>query len=63
MAMLTPPPTKPITLRGRKKIRIRERSELREDRAYDCGSNSGSLRDAIGSLKKRTQPPLELYIT
>ena len=30
-----------------------------EDRAYDCGCNSGSpLRDAVGS-KNRTHPPLE----
>ena len=42
---------------------LRERSELREDRAYDCGCNSGShLRDAVGS-KNRTHPPLEQYIT
>ena len=32
-----------------------ERSELREDRAYDCGCNSGSpLWVAVGSLRKRT---------
>ena len=31
----------------------RERSELRQDRAYDCGCNSGSpLKDAVGSLEK-----------
>ena len=30
-----------------------ERSELWEDRAYDCGCNTGSpLRDAVVSLKK-----------
>ena len=41
---------------------LRERSELREDRAYDYGCNSWSpLRDAIGSFK-RTHPPLEQYI-
>ena len=41
-----------------------ERSELREDRAYNCGCNSGSpLRDAVGSLRKRTHPPFEQYIT
>ena len=40
-----------------------ERSELREDRAYDCGGNLGSpLRDAVGSLEK-TQPHLEQYIS
>ena len=40
-----------------------ERSELREDRAYDCGSNSGSpIRDAVGSLRKRIHPALELHI-
>ena len=43
---------------------LRERSELREDRAYCCGCNSWSpLRDAVGSFKKRTHPPLEQYIT
>ena len=32
---------------------LRESSELREDRAYDYGCNSGStLRDAVGSFKK-----------
>ena len=32
---------------------LRERSELREDRAYDCGCNTRSpLMDAIGSLKQ-----------
>ena len=41
-----------------------ERSELWEDRAYDCGYNSGSpLRVVKGSLRKRTHPPLEQYIT
>ena len=68
MAILPQPPTKPITLPwqrgfngGRKKRRVckatylRERSELREDRAYDCGCNSWSpLRDAVGFFKKRT---------
>ena len=75
--MLPPPPTKPITLprqRGfsgggkkeeyAKPRTIRERTELREDRAYDCGCNSCSaLRDAVGSFKKRIHPPLEQYIT
>ena len=42
---------------------LRERSELLEDRAYDCGCNSWPLRDAVGSFKKRTHPPLEQYIT
>ena len=42
----------------------RERSELRENRAYDCGCNSGSsLRVAVGFLRKITHPPLEQYIT
>ena len=37
---------------------------LREDLAYDCGCNLGSpLRDAVGSFKNRTHPPLEQYIT
>ena len=37
--------------------------ELREDRIYDCGCNSGSpLRDAVG-FKNRTHPTLEKYIT
>ena len=32
---------------------LRESSELREDRAYDCGCNSWSLlMDAVGSLRK-----------
>ena len=32
---------------------LRERNELREDRAYDCGCNSWSpLRDAVGSFRK-----------
>ena len=43
---------------------LKERSELREDRAYDCGCNSGSpRRDVVGSLRKRTHSPLEQYIT
>ena len=38
--------------------------ELLEERAYDYGCNSGTpLRDAVGSLKKRTHPPMEQYIT
>ena len=37
---------------------LKERTELREDRAYDCGS----LMDAVGS-KNRTHPPLEQDIT
>ena len=60
MAMLPPPPTKPATLTwqcgfsgGGKKEEFKERSELREDRAYDSGCNSWSpLRDAVGSLKQ-----------
>ena len=72
--MLPPPPIKSITMpwqhcfsgRGKKKSILatywRERSELREDRAYDCGCNSGSpLRDAVGSLKKKPHPPLTVY--
>ena len=40
-----------------------QRSELRKDRAYDCGCNSGTpLMDAVGYLRKRTHPPLEQYI-
>ena len=40
-----------------------QRSVL-QDRAYGCGCNSGSpLWDAVGSLTKRTLPPLEHYIT
>ena len=43
---------------------LTEKSELREDLAYDCDCNSWSpLRDAVGSFKKRTHPPLEQYIT
>ena len=35
-----------------------------EDRTYDCGCNSGShLRDAVGSLRKRTHPPLNSKLT
>ena len=76
MAMLPPPPTKPITLPwqlgfggGGKKEEydvtyLRESSELLEDLAYDCGSNSWStLRDSVGSFKKRTHRPLVQYIT
>ena len=33
---------------------LRGVSELRKDRAYDCGFNSGSpLRDAVGALNKK----------
>ena len=43
---------------------LTERSELWEDRAYDCGCNSWSpIRDAVGSFQKRTDLPLEQYIT
>ena len=42
----------------------RERSELREDWAYDCGCNSRSpLRDVVGSWRKITHPRLVQYIT
>ena len=31
---------------------------------YDYGCNSGTpLRDAVGSLKKRTHPLIEQYVT
>ena len=66
MAMLPPPPTKPITLPylsgfsgGKKEESMlshiqRERSKLQEDRAYKYGGNTGSrLRDAIGSYYKK----------
>ena len=48
-----------VVLAGEEKRRVwlatylRERSKLREDRAYDCGCNSWSpLRDAVGYLRK-----------
>ena len=88
MAMLPPPPAKPITLpeqRGfsggekkkkkmKKKNRGREEkkreeyakgdAELLEDQAYDYCCNSGTpLRDAVDSLKKKTNPPMEQCIT
>ena len=38
-------------------------SELREDRAYDCGCNSESpLKDAVGSLRKRTHPSWNIIL-
>ena len=76
MAMLPPPPKNPqpcpdsMVLAGEERKTsklshvLKGRSELREDRAYDCGCNSWSpLRDAVGSFKKITHPPLEQYIT
>ena len=77
MTMLPPPPTKPITLHwqrgfsgGGKKKKSTLSHVLKGEEwvtgrwAYDCGCNSWSpLRDAIGSFKKRTHPPLEQYIT
>ena len=43
-------------------LRVRWQSTLshglQEDRVYDCGCTSGSaLRNAAGSLRKRTHPP------
>ena len=63
LATLPPPPTKHITCCDRvvlagevkKKSMLSrvQKGELREDRPYDYGCNSGSsLRDAVGSLKK-----------
>ena len=41
----------------------KERSELWEDRAYDCGCNSWSpLRNSVGSFKKKTHPPISIAI-
>ena len=67
MAMLPPPPkTCPdsvVSAGKEKNIRVPKATycigigvsyELQEDRAYDCGCNSGSsLRDSVGSFKKK----------
>ena len=77
MAMLPPPPTKPITQlcsvvlvgEGKKEYakphtKGRGVGYGKEDRAYDCGCNSGSpLRDDVGSLRKITHPTLEQVST
>ena len=56
-----------VLAREKKEVRcmyIRERSELREDRAYDYGANSGSpLGMPMVLIKNEIHTPLELYIT
>ena len=72
IAMLPPLPTKPTTLPwhrgfigGGKKRRVRkatyewETSELWEDRAYDCGYNSGSHLSGCWFFKKKNSSSFE----
>ena len=67
MAMLPPPATKPcpdsVVSAGEEEKEEFAKSRTKE-RGVSCGYNLGSpLRDDVGSLRKGTHPPLELYIT